>query len=519
MIDKQQLVKSGLWQILNVAAIFLSQVTFFYFMARLVSKEEFGIMAILLAIVNFASTVTEAGMGDALMQKKDMVDGHKNAALYFSVGMGLLFYIILYCMAPWIAREYKQPILEPTLRVLGWAFVLNSLSSSSINILQKKFAFKKTFLSDSISLIVSTIIGIILGYMGYGVWALVFQYLLYYAFKTILLWIQEPIPVRLGAKKRHYKELLNYGFGLTLVRLNVYAINYGVNLLVGRLVSLATLGVFERSDRLVIIPGRYLGDIVQKVNVPNMSKHQDDNDKLFTIFYRGLSLLNSLLIPISAYWAFFAKPIVLIVMGKNWLEAVVPMQILFISLPFRVSVRDSDALMRVKRMLYKNVYRKFQYLVLLCIAIYLGAHYAPALGIPALVGITAGITITTIQNYFSVLLTIHRRLFPERWKEIILRPFYSGALLTLYTVVPAFLIYLAINLVIKSEIYCFVIVTFLLAGFVLYAFIKKPKLLLKDIHALREELMKIIKNRGKRKKAINIAAESEIDVIEDRDDL
>ncbi len=515
MIDKQQLVKSGLWQILNIAIIFSSQVVFFYVMARIVSKEEFGEMAILLAIVNFASVVTEAGMGDALMQRKHVEPGHKNAAMFFSVGVGIFFYFLLFFLAPWIANVYHEPILQPTLRVLGFCFIFNSFGSSSLNLLQKEFKFKKTFMSDCFSLVLSTIIGIILGYKlpeDKRVWALVFQYLLYFFFKSAMLWIQEPLPVKLGAKIKHYKELLNYGVGLTLVRLNVYAINYGVNLLVGKLVTIATLGVFERADRLVIIPGRYLGEMVQRINIPNMVKHSDDNDKLFTIYTRGMSLLNSILFPVAIFWSVFAKPIVLFVMGKNWLEAVIPMQILFISLPFRVAVRDSDALMRVKRLLYKNVSRKFQYLVLLCIAIYIGSHWG-------LIGITSGILITTVQNYFGLLMVIRRRIFPTQKASIMFRPFYQGIFLSVCYVLPAYGVYLLLNTAIKSQLYCFFIVTLILIGIVALFFFKKPELLGKDIHALRNELMKVFDKKKKIKtKGLTKVQNAKVEEIFEEDD-
>src|SRR3954451_15354747 len=314
-VNKQRLVTSCIWQFSNTMVIVVSQIVCNAIIARYVSKKEFGIMAITNAFINFASFFSEAGMGDALMQRRDseLEPQHKNAALFFSVLFSVIIYFILYFTAPLISLFYdnpvvnsdlfynNEPILVPVIRILGLSFIFLSLASSSLNLLQKNFKFKKVFFSDSLSLLVSNILGVVLAINHWGVWSLVYSILFYNVTRLIMVWILEPIPLWYGATLRHWKDLFNYGVGLTLVRLYNFISGFGIMLEIGKLVPFKTLGIFERSYRITNIPVRYLGDMLNKVMMPFMVKINDEDDKLFAFFYRSMAFSNAMLVPISVF--------------------------------------------------------------------------------------------------------------------------------------------------------------------------------------------------------------------------
>ena len=98
-----------------------------------------------------------------------------------------------------------------------------------------------------------------------------------------------------------------------------------------------------------------------------------------------MSLSNALLVPISVFAIVFCQPIVTILLGHKWESAVVPMQILFISLPFRITTKVADVLMRAKNLVFKNANRKLQYIIVLCVGIVLFSKWG-------ITGITAAVT-------------------------------------------------------------------------------------------------------------------------------
>jgi O-antigen/teichoic acid export membrane protein len=491
-VNKQKLVKSGIWQFSNTMVIVVSQIVCNAIIARYVTKIEFGIMAITNAFINFACFFSEAGMGDALMQRKIVEPQHKNAALFFSVLISVVMYGILYFTAPLIASFYDNPTdLIRLLRVLGLSFIFLSLGSSSLNLLQKNFKFKHVFFSDGLSLLASNILGVVLAMNHWGAWSLVYSILFYNVARLIVVWILEPIPVMIGATLRHWKDLLSYGVGLTLVRIYNFISGFGIMLLIGKLVPIKTLGIFERSYRITNIPVRYLGDMIQKVMMPFMVKINDEDDKLFAFFYKGMSFSNAMLVPISAFCVVFCKPIVLIVLGSKWGDAVLPMQILFLSLPFGITTKVSDVLMRAKNLVYKNANRKLQYVIVLCISVFFGTRWG-------ITGIAIAVTGSAVFSYIAMLLTIKRRVFKHGWQKLIVNPFKDGVIISVITILPSYLVYLALMYVFNNELLAFSVLCTLLGGFFAFAFFKKPTLLGKEFTQLQKELIKMVKNKGKR---------------------
>src|SRR5437868_6831540 len=208
-VDRQKLVKSGIWQFSNTIVIVVSQIVCNAIIARYVSKVEFGIMALTNAFINFACFFSEAGMGDALLQRREIELQHKNASFFFSVLFSVVIYFILYFTAPLISTFYdnpviktdlfynNEPILIPVLRILGLSFIFLSLGSASLSLLMKNFRFKQLFFSDSLTLFVSNILGVVLAMRHWGVWSLVYSILFYNLARLIMVWTLEPIPLRI----------------------------------------------------------------------------------------------------------------------------------------------------------------------------------------------------------------------------------------------------------------------------------------------------------------------------------
>ena len=512
MVNKQQIVRSGIWQLLNTAVIFISQLGYYAVVARLLpdAQKAFGVFALLNSCMTFGNVVAEAGMGDALLQRKQVDPQHKNAALYYSIVTGIFFYLILFFCAPLLANFYHLPILVVGLRVIGLSFILFSIGSPSINLLQKEFKFKKIFFSDSLSLLASNVFGVVLAYRGFGVMSLVYSTLFYNVAKVIMLWIQEPLPIRLGTTARHYKDLLNYGLILTLIRITNYVNISGINFLLGKIITIKEVGLFDRANRISNIPGRYIGDIVQKISMPTMVKIEKD-DELFNVYYKSLSFLHSLLMPVSLFFATFSLPCVLILLGHQFTPANMSLRLMLIALPFQISTRLSDGVMRVKGLLVANLKRKVFSMFLLLGSMYAGSRWH-------ITGISAGFLIATAINYYIMIITLRTRIFPDTWKQLLVKPFLNAIPLTLYILIPSFIIYQALLLGLphivsylsthpdKLIVYSFLMMSSVVGLFLAYAFFKKPKLLGKDFLPIREILL----NKNKRNRKARTAEEAEV---------
>jgi O-antigen/teichoic acid export membrane protein len=501
MLKKKQVIQSGAWQMLNVSVKVFSQFAYYAVMARLLQKSELGVFALLNSFMNFGNMIGDGGMGDALLQRKETDKQHVNAAFYSSMLLAAIIYVAIFFLAPWAAEFYNEPQLTSSLRIFSIIFWFAAIYSPSFAMLQKKFAFKKIFIADGGMLLLSNVLGIILAYYGFGVMSLVYSQIFYFGAELLLLLYYYPIPLKLGFTKKHWKDLIGYGSGLTLIRINNYIVNFGLILEVGKLVSSAVLGVFDRSFRIMNIPQRFLYDMVQRLMMPAMVKKNDGQKGTYFVFAKTLSLINSALVPFTIFLILFSKQIVLILLGKKWMDAVPLLQVFFLNIPLRTNASLGDTLMRVHGLIRLNLIRKIQISVIICALIYGGFKLS------GLMGISWGIFVSTFISYIMMIDIIKKKIFPDDWKKLVFKPFLNGIILSIWWVTPCYVLYLLLHTFIHEEIIAFSIVCSITGAVATWAFVKKPRLLGSDVIYIQQDFLQMFKKKKKVKNLQAVATE------------
>lgn len=415
----QKLKHAGLWQSLQTSVQVAAQFGYTAVMARLLSKADFGLMAIAASLIAFGIVFTEAGMGAALIQRKDVTSKHEHAAFQGSIAMGLIIFILLFLSARPLAMFFDQPALALMVKVVGVIIVLNAVSSISISLLQKKFQFKQTSLVITLTTLAGYGAGVYLGLHGWAVWSLISATALTAVLSTSVLLYLAPVKLSFAFHVKEWKELFAFSSGIILLKINNFAGGQGLNLMLGRIFPAAQLGVFERANQIKNLPGGYLGNVLDTIMFPAMTEIQDEKEKLFKVYQQALGIVNTLLIPIALFLILFAKEVVLLLLGPKWSDAVLPLQIMLIMLPFSTSGRMADSVIRARGLVYKNVKRKFLYNCVLFTSVFTGARY---FGLP---GAAAAVTFSCLFNY-CIMLFLVQKIFDKRPVEIFLKPILAG---------------------------------------------------------------------------------------------
>lgn len=463
----EKLRSSGIWQTIEVVVLVVSQFFYLAIMARLLSKADFGLMAIANSFIIFGSVFAESGMGAALIQKKSMNNRHINAALQGGILIGVILFITFFFLAPLISNFFDQTQLDNIIKVIAINFLILSISSVSLGVLQREFKFKEKSIVTIISVIISYAVGILCGIYGLGVWSLVIATLLLSILKTTGYFFFARIKFLTGIYLKEWKELFSFGFGIILLKISGYLSTGGINLFLGKVFTPGLLGVFERSNTIKTLPSLYIGNILDTIMFPAMSEIQDENDKLFKIYQFSLGVVNSILLPVSLYLIFFCKEIVLILLGKGWMEAVVPLQIMFSLLAFSSSGRMADSVVRAKGLIYKNVIRKFlSAIVMLLSAVYGGYKFG-------LIGAAIGVTFSFLFNYIIMLFLV-KNIFQKNITEIFLSPILAGLKLTMILLVILISVTTVFNYWKTVSITYFLILTCVICTIVVILIWKKP---------------------------------------------
>lgn len=297
-------------------------------LARILLPKDYGIIAMLLVFTTIADIFVNSGFSSALVRKLDLKEKDLSTAFYFNIFVGIFSYLILFLISPLVAEFYKEPILSPILKIAGIPVFLNSLCVVQRAQLVKKVDFKTQAKISLESTIISGIIGIILAYRGFGVWALVVQNVSSSFIYSILLWYFSRWRPKTGFYKDSFNYLFDYGSKLLIVSLIDTIYNNIYPIVIGKFFSPTQLGLFSRAQTFAALPSSNITIIIQRVTFSVLSLIQDDDKELKDKYRRLLCCSAFIIFPLMIGLAVLASPLVRLVLTSKWDGCVLYLQII-----------------------------------------------------------------------------------------------------------------------------------------------------------------------------------------------
>ena len=167
--NKSGKASTFLWSFLEQGGSKAIQLVVQIILARLLSPEAFGVLAILLVVTQISDSIAQSGLGMALIQKSDSNESSYSTAWWLSLGLAAVLYMAVFLAAPSISAFYRMPDLIVYLRVLGVIVFFNSANSIQRSFLERNMNFKSIFAATTFAALVSGIGGIVLAILGFGV--------------------------------------------------------------------------------------------------------------------------------------------------------------------------------------------------------------------------------------------------------------------------------------------------------------------------------------------------------------
>jgi PST family polysaccharide transporter len=191
----------------------------------------------------------------------------------------------------------------------------------------------------------------------------------------------------------------------------------------------------------MLLPARYLGDVLDQVLFPAMSKIQDDVSRLSQVYLCGVEVVNLILCPLGVYSIVWATELVELVLGPQWLDAVLPFQILVLSMAFRTVVRMADSLVRASGRVYVSALIKAVFFLLVVFGSYLGSFWG-------LAGVAAGVSLATLLH-FAMMSYLGIRIVRTQWLHY-LSKLWPGILLGVVFLIPNMTLHLVLTHIVRS---------------------------------------------------------------------
>ncbi|MEZ7674407.1 lipopolysaccharide biosynthesis protein [Prevotella sp. 20925_1_30] len=308
------------------------QFVFSIILARLLSPSDYGIIAMVTIFFAVAQSFVDSGFSNALVRKTDRVEEDLSTCFYFNIGVGIIAYIVLFLIAPLVANFYSQPILSPIIRITGLGVILNSLCVVQQALFTIKIDFKSQAKITLSATVISGIVGVILAYQGYGIWALVWQGVASSIVRMGLLWLMSKWRPRTGFSKSSFNYLFGYGSKLLASGLLDTIYNNIYPIVIGKFYTPAQLGNYSRALGWAQLPSANITSILQRVTFPVLSAIQDDTLRLQNSYRRLLKLSAFIVFPLMMGLAAIASPLIRVILTAKWDGCVLYLQILCFAL-------------------------------------------------------------------------------------------------------------------------------------------------------------------------------------------
>lgn len=321
-VNQKTVASNVIWRLLERFGAQIVAFIVSIILARLLDPVVYGTVAIVTVFTTIFQVFVDSGFGSALIQKKDADDLDFSTVFYFNVVTCLVLYLVMFFIAPLIANFYSNSQLTSIIRVLSLILVISGFKSIQTTYVAKNLQFKKFFWATLIGTVISAVIGIIMAYKGFGVWALVAQNLINQAIDTILLWFIVKWRPKWAFSFKRLKTLFSYGWKLLASALLDVGYNQSRALIIGKRYTSEDLAYYNRGEQIPNLAITNINSSIDAVLLPSMSSVQDKKERVKQILKRSITISSFVLLPIMAGIAVCADSIVAILLTDKWVPCI-----------------------------------------------------------------------------------------------------------------------------------------------------------------------------------------------------
>ena len=217
--SRSTIIWSIIWRLLEKSSVQIISFIITIVLARLLMPEDYGIIALVAILIALADVIVDGGLNMALIQKKDADNLDFSTVFFLTLALSVVLYLVLYSAAPFIASFYKSMELISVIRVLALSLFFYALNSIQRAYVSRKMLFRKMFYCNLLAVILSGLIGIVLAYKGYGVWALVSQSISNIFMSSLLMWFVIHWRPSVSFSFKRFSGLFSFGWKRILTSL------------------------------------------------------------------------------------------------------------------------------------------------------------------------------------------------------------------------------------------------------------------------------------------------------------
>ncbi|MEH6383034.1 MAG: MOP flippase family protein [Colwellia sp.] len=374
---KNQAIDGAKWTLLSTGVRTTLQLIQLLILARFLSAEDFGVVAIVMVVIGFSQLFMDMGISNAIIHKQNITDKQLSSLYWLNILSGLVMSLIVFMSSSFVASFYNEDAIKPLIQLLSLSFFISAIGNQYRILLIKGMNFNTLSKVEVITAIVSFICTVTFAVQGLGAYSLVFGALVNVSISNSLFFM---IGIRTHKPKLEYHhEEIKYFLKFGLYQMGQNSIVYFNNqfdiILIGKLLGAEVLGIYSLTKQLVMRPSQVINPVVTKVTFPIMSKIQGDLIRLKFVYLKIINYLSSINFPIYILMFILATELVPFVLGEKWEGSIPIFQVLAIYAMLRSTTNPAGTLLLSRGRADIGFWWSLGEFSLMPLIIYIGSHW------------------------------------------------------------------------------------------------------------------------------------------------
>ena len=338
------------WSAVQIGGMRLISFLVFPLLARLLGPETYGLVAAAGIYIALLDVFSDVSFGAAIEQRQDLEPEHLDSIFWAFLVLGLLLTGASMAGAPLVARLMDMPDLAPIVRWLSIGFMLQMISGVQVSLRRRDLRIKELTRINLTAAAAGGVLGIVMAFAGFGVWAVVGQRLLMRSLSVLQLWLTSDWRPQRRFSWRHLRQMSGFGLSVMGNRLLNYLNRQFDQVLVGKVLGQLALGYYFTASRLHTIATNMLIGAFSQVAMPAFSQLQDDLPRFRRAFATACRYTTMFAFPVFVGISLLARELVVVILGEQWLPCVPAMRVLALTgLVHSIQYVNGSAMMALGR--------------------------------------------------------------------------------------------------------------------------------------------------------------------------
>ena len=290
-------------------------------MARILTPQDYGLVAMVGAVTGFVLMFREMGLATATVQRSEINHSQVSTLFWINVALSLLISLVIAALAPGVAWFYGDPRLTLVTIVIGLGTIPGGFTVQHEALLRRQMRFGSIAAIDIVSQLSGILAGIWFAWKGFEYWSLVYMGLVSGLAQLIAVWVASGWIPGLPVRGSGIRSMLAFGGNLTGFNLFNYLARNADDILIGKFIGADALGVYSKAYALLTLPLRQITAPIAAVATPALSRLQDDPVRYRKYYLKAISLLSLATMPFVAFLLVMSRDIIIVVLGPRWVEA------------------------------------------------------------------------------------------------------------------------------------------------------------------------------------------------------